>query len=181
MSEAEPPGALDNGTRHFPWVFTPLKLVAAAAIFAMSVLTFVDVLGRYFFASPIPGTFEIIGLLLGVVAFTGLPLVSSDQTHITVDLFDGFIRGGFRRVRAFVVLVGSALTVAFIGYRLLMAGLDEAANDFVTENLGISRAPLIYSMAALSFLTCVLLLIIFWRNRSTPPGTWNLSGGEDGE
>ncbi len=129
----------------------------------MSVLTFVDVLGRYFFASPVPGTFEIVGLLLGVVAFAGLPLVSNDQAHITVDLFDGFIRGRFRRVRALLVLLGSALTVAFIGYRLLMAGLDEAANNFVTENLGISRAPLIYVMAALAFLTCGLFLLMCWR------------------
>ena len=179
-TEGRPPGVEENGTRHNPWVFTPLNLVAAAAIFAMSALTFVDVLGRYLFASPIPGTFEIVGLLLGVVAFTGLPLVSSNQTHITVDLFDGFIRGDFRRVRGFLVLAGSALTVAFIGHRLLTAGLDEAANDFVTEDLGITRAPLIYLMAALAFLTSVLLLVMCWRYLSGRSDTGYGSGGQDG-
>lgn len=163
MSEEEQLGAEGNGAQHPVWIFTPLKLVAATAIFAMAALTFVDVLGRYLFASPIPGTFEIVGLLLGLVAFTGLPIVSSKQDHITVDLFDGFIHGGFRRVRTYLVLLGSALIVAFMGHRLLVAGLDEAANNFVTEDLGITRAPLIYLMAALAFLTSVLLLVMSWR------------------
>lgn len=172
------PGAEEKGARQTPWVFTPLKVVAATAIFGMSALTFIDVLGRYLFASPIPGTFEIVGLLLGLVAFTGLPLVSSNQGHITVDLFDNFIRGSARRVRDFLVLLGTALTVAFIGHRLLTAGLDEAANDFVTEDLGISRAPLIYLMSALAFLTCVLLLIMCWRYLTKKPVTGISSGGK---
>lgn len=164
MSEEEEQlGAEENGTQRPIWIFMPLKLVAAAAIFGMSVLTFVDVLGRYLFNSPIRGSFEIVGFLLGVVAFAGLPMVSVNQTHITVDLFDNYIRGRFRRVLGYVVLLGTALMMAFIGQRLLMAGLDESANNFVTENLGISRAPLIYVMSGLSFLTSVLLLRMCWR------------------
>ncbi len=171
MSETdEQPGTDQQGAQHPSWVFTPLKIVAATAMFLMSALTFVDVLGRYLFASPIRGSFEIIGLLLGVIAFTGLPLVSVNQTHITVDLFDSFIRGPIRRVLAYVMALGTAFMMAFIGYRLLMAGLDEAANDFVTENLGISRAPLIYAMSVLSFLTCFLLLRICWRRQVRDTG-----------
>jgi TRAP-type C4-dicarboxylate transport system permease small subunit len=181
LLEEDQLGAEQIGAQHPFWIFTPLKLVAAAAIFAMSVLTFVDVLGRYLFSNPIPGTFEIVGLLLGVVAFSGLPIVSCNQSHITVDLFDNYIRGRFRRVRAYVVLLGTALMVAFIGHRLLMAGLDEAANDFVTENLGISRAPLIYVMAALAFLTCVLLLHMCWRGQFQSPDPHQSSGGMDDE
>ena len=164
MSEAETPGAVVSGARQLSWVFTPLKVIAGSAIFGMSVLTFVDVLGRYLFASPIPGTFELVGLLLGVVVMAGLPMVSFNQSHITVDLFDTYFHGGMRRLRTFLVLLGSAAMVAFIGHRLLMAGLDEAANDFVTENLGISRAPLIYLMAGFAFLTCALLLIMCWQH-----------------
>ena len=168
--EEEQLGAKENGAQYPVWVFAPLKLVAAAAIFAMSALTFVDVLGRYLFSSPIPGTFEIIGLLLGVVALTGLPLVSVNQTHITVDLFDNYFRGSFRRVLGYVILLGTALMMAFIGHRLLTAGLDEAANNFVTEDMGISRAPLIYVMAGLAFLTFLLLLRMCWRGQVKDSG-----------
>ncbi|MGI9378220.1 MAG: TRAP transporter small permease [Methyloligellaceae bacterium] len=171
MSETdEQPGTDQHGAQQPSWVFTPLKIVAATAMFLMSALTFVDVLGRYLFASPIRGSFEIIGLLLGVIAFTGLPLVSVNQTHITVDLFDSFIRGRIRRVLAYVMALGTALMMAFISYRLMVAGIDEAANNFVTENLGISRAPLIYGMSALSLLTCVLLLRVCWRRQVKDTG-----------
>ena len=49
---------------------------AAAILFAMMVLTTVDVVARYVFNRPLRGAFEITELLLVVLIFAGLPLVS---------------------------------------------------------------------------------------------------------
>ena len=38
----------------------------AVAVFGMAAWTFIDVIGRYFFNAPIPGSFEIVGLILGI-------------------------------------------------------------------------------------------------------------------
>lgn len=132
-------------------------------IFAMAALTFADVIGRYVFSAPIQGTFEIVGLLLGVVTFAALPLVSHARAHITVDLFDSFIRGKLRWLQQFSILIGSACIVAFIAERLIAAGIDEAEANFVTEDLGLSRAPLLYSLAGLSIITVIILLIMVWQ------------------
>ena len=132
-------------------------------IFAMAALTFLDVVGRYVFAAPIQGTFEIVGLLLGVVTFSALPLVTHSRSHITVDLFDSFIRGKFRWVQQFTVLIGSAVVVAFFAERLFSAGLDEAAANYVTEDLGLSRAPLLYGLSGLSAITTIILLVMIWQ------------------
>ncbi len=132
-------------------------------IFAMAGLTFLDVIGRYVFASPIQGTFEIVGLLLGVVTFAALPLVTQERAHITVDLFDSFFRGKVRWVQQFLVLIASSTVVAFFTERLIAAGIDEAAANYVTEDLGISRAPLLYGLAGLSGITAILLLVMIWQ------------------
>ena len=162
MADQEKPGA-EAGARQSNWAFFGLKIIAAVMIFAMAALTFADVLGRYVFSAPIQGTFEIVGLLLGVVTFAALPMVTHSRSHITVDLFDGYIRGKFRWVQQFVVLIGSAAIVAFMAERLLAAGIDERAANYVTEDLGISRAPLLYGLSAFSAITAFILLVMIWQ------------------
>ncbi len=160
------PGADDGARQASPqsnWVFTALKLIAAVMIFAMAALTFADVIGRYVFSAPIQGTFEIVGLLLGVVTFAALPLITLARSHITVDLFDSFIRGRFRWIQQFTILAGSACVIAFIAERLIAAGIDEAEANFVTEDLGLSRAPLLYGLSFLSMITVVILIVMMWQ------------------
>ena len=146
-----------------------LALVAVAvAVFAMAGLTFVDVIGRYFFNAPIPGAFEIVGLILGIAMIGAFPLVTFQERHITVDLFDSFIRGRFRRVRQVTVRLGTAAMAGFMAERLYAAAIDEWANDFVTENLEITRVPLLLVMAAICALTAVGMTIITIRGLRQP-------------
>ena len=162
MSEFDMPGT-EGGARQSNWLFTALKLIAAVMIFAMAALTFADVVGRYVFSLPIQGTFEIVGLLLGVVTFSALPLITYERAHITVDLFDSFIRGKFRFVQQFATLLGSACVIAFIAERFIAAGIDETEAKFVTEDLGLSRAPLLYGLSGLSMITVGILIVMMWH------------------
>jgi TRAP-type C4-dicarboxylate transport system permease small subunit len=146
-----------------------IALVAiAVAVFGMAALTFVDVIGRYFFNAPIPGAFEIVGLILGIAMIGAFPLVTFQERHITVDLFDKFIRGRFRRVRAIVVRLGTAGMAAFMAERLYAAAIDEWANDFVTENLEITRVPLLLVMAAICAFTAAGMLVLTIRRLRQP-------------
>jgi TRAP-type transport system small permease protein len=140
----------------------------AVAVFSMAGLTFVDVIGRYFFNAPIPGAFEIVGLILGIAMIGAFPLVTFQERHITVDLFDSFIRGRFRRIRAVVVRLGTAGMAAFMAERLYAAGIDEWQNDFVTENLEITRMPLLLFMAAICAFTAVGMLVITVKRLRKP-------------
>src|SRR5439155_223503 len=54
----------------------------------MMCLTFVDVVARYLFTSPIRGGFELTELTLLVLIFAGLPLVSHGDEHVTMDFID---------------------------------------------------------------------------------------------
>lgn len=141
-----------------------LSGVLVVTLFGMAVLTFVDVIGRYFFNAPIPGTFETVGLMLGVATFAAFPMVTLRETHITVDLFDGLIRGKFRRARHIAVRLGTAAMAGFMAERLWAAAADEWANDFVTEYFGITRAPLLVAIAALCAGTAIAMLALTWRD-----------------
>ncbi len=169
MSDNAEPGA-DNGARPAGRFARGLDLVVAALLFAMAALTFVDVVGRDAFNAPIPGTFETVGLVLGVVAFGAFPFVTLGDRHITVDLFDHFIRGRFRRIRDVAVMLGIAAMAGFMAERLWAAAADEWANDFVTEYFGISRAPLLVLLAALSAGTAIAVLAKTVRRRHDDAG-----------
>jgi TRAP-type C4-dicarboxylate transport system permease small subunit len=65
-----------------------LGVVASAILFAMMVLTVVDVVARYLFSRPLRGAFEVTELMLLVLIFAGLPLVSFSDEHATMDFID---------------------------------------------------------------------------------------------
>lgn len=71
-------------------VFTMFDRVASfGATIAWSVIalvTFVDVIGREVFASPISGGYEIIQALMTIGVFFSLPIVALRRGHVSVDL-----------------------------------------------------------------------------------------------
>lgn len=72
-------------------VETSLRLVAGAILLLMMLVTFVDVIGRYFLGQPLSGGHAIIQALVCVLIFTGLPLVARNSEHLRVELLDDFL------------------------------------------------------------------------------------------
>lgn len=61
--------------------------ISAGLVLFMAVWGTVDVISRYFFNSPIPGTYEGMKFLLGAVAFFAFPYVQYTRGHIAVSIF----------------------------------------------------------------------------------------------
>ena len=61
-----------------------LLSISAFVMFVMMALTFIDVLGRYIFAAPLPGAFEMIQFLMPFLIFAVLPILTKEDSHITV-------------------------------------------------------------------------------------------------
>jgi TRAP-type C4-dicarboxylate transport system permease small subunit len=154
-----------------------LSAIAGVLIFSIMAVTFVDVLGRYFFKTPIPGGFEIVEFIMGMMIFAALPVISYGNAHVTVDLFDRAFRGTVRKIKTTFVLLFSAVMTAFMGVRLWAS----AQHFFETRQLGIQLdiliAPFIFVMAIMSFLAAVLLLLLTWSYLKTgiePTGSGNM-------
>ena len=146
-----------------PWYIHGLS--AMTAVFMLSILSVMvaDVFGRYVLDESIYGSFEIVEYLLGLLIFSGFPLVSLRQEHISVSLLDRMFFGTFDQVRKLVVLIASTIAVAFIGYRVFEVAVILDRDDQVGQVLDIQIAPYVYTMGVLAGLTSLLMLQIIWQ------------------
>lgn len=142
-----------------------LGLLAAGVLFCMMMLTFVDVILRYFFNAPLTGSFEVSELLMAVLIFCGLPLVSRRHEHVAIDSLERLIPEFLQRVLQRLVDLVCAL--ALLGMAWLLAGRAArfASLGDVTQTLKISIAPFVYLMAALTLATALVHLIAVFAGR----------------
>ncbi|HET7362670.1 MAG TPA: TRAP transporter small permease, partial [Burkholderiales bacterium] len=130
-----------------------LGVAASALLFAMMCLTFVDVVARYLFNSPIRGGFEVTELMLLVLIFAGLPLVSHGDEHVTMDFIDRMLPP--RAVSTLIRLVHALVAAMFffLTWQMLIKAGRIAAYGDTTDVLRIAVGPFVYFMAAMICLT----------------------------
>jgi TRAP-type C4-dicarboxylate transport system permease small subunit len=136
-----------------------LGVAASAILFAMMLLTFVDVVARYVFNRPVRGAFEVTELMLLVLIFAGLPLVSYADEHVTMDFIDRLVG---RATRAGLECGVHVVTTAIM---LLLAWLVWLKADRIwgyrdaTDVLRIVYGPFVYFMAVMIALTGLIHLV----------------------
>ena len=131
--------------------------LTAFALFFMMAVTTVDVIARFVFTSPLPGTFELMEFGLAIVVFSAMPLVTWDRGHITVSLFDGLFRGAGRRIQQVVVMAVSTIGMAIISVRMWDQGDRLVETGATTGFLLWPRAPIAYFISVFAGLSCLLL------------------------
>jgi TRAP-type C4-dicarboxylate transport system permease small subunit len=135
-----------------------LGVAASAILFAMMLLTFVDVVARYVFSRPVRGAFEVTELLLVVLIFAGLPLVSYADEHVTMDFVDRLVGPRTRaRLERGVHVVTTALMALLAWLVWLKADRIWGYRD-ATDVLRIVYGPFVYFMAVMIGLTGVIHL-----------------------
>jgi TRAP-type C4-dicarboxylate transport system permease small subunit len=126
-----------------------LGVAASAILFAMMLLTAVDVVARYVFNRPLRGAFEVTELLLVVLIFAGLPLVSFAGEHAVMDFVDRVLG---RRAQGALERAIQAVSAALM---FLLAWLVWGKADRVwayrdaTDVLRVVYGPFVYFMAVM--------------------------------
>lgn len=143
--------------------------VASVLLFAMMALTLLDVLGRTLLAAPVPGAYDLTELAMGLSIYVALPLTTWRREHITIRLFDRFIRGRVRKLQLLLLDLLIALVLALFAWRLWIQGDKLADAHNVMILLGIEIAPAVYCMAVLSGIAALLSCVAAWR-RLQPGG-----------
>ena len=139
----------------------PMQLAAAAALLAMMILTFVDVIGRYVFSRPISGSSELIQLLMGSMIAAALPLVTVARQHITMELFANLFRGTARHVLDGLILLSSAAVLLFLAWLMFAQGVSQYQSRATTIYLGLRKAPVAFGLCALMVIAALLELAAF--------------------
>ena len=133
-----------------------LGIAASAILFAMMLLTFVDVVARYVFNFPLRGAFEITELMLLVLIFAGLPLVSHADEHVTMDFIDRLLPQRVLAVLLRSVHVLVAVVMFFLAWQVSIKAGRLAGYGDTTDVLKILVSPFIYFMAVMIALTGIV-------------------------
>ena len=143
--------------------------LAAAALFAIMVLTLVDVLGRKFFSASLPGSLELTELLMVAVIFAGLPLVSLQGEHVVFDSLDSRLSPLQRRVQQFLVDALCAAALAGMAWLMWVKAGQMASYGDITAQLKLPVGPFVYAMSVLCALTAAVHgALILWPSGDEP-------------
>ncbi|BBO87328.1 TRAP transporter small permease [Desulfosarcina ovata] len=133
--------------------------IAMIAVVAMMTLTCLDVLLRLF-RHPIPGAYEVVGMLGAIFISFSLARTSVDQGHIAVDFL---VQRLSRRLRYAVEALNAgicALLFSVICRQCILFARDLKASGEVSMTLQMPVHPFVYGIAA----GCAMLAIVLYVN-----------------
>jgi TRAP-type C4-dicarboxylate transport system permease small subunit len=131
-----------------------LALLAAATLFFMMCVTFLDVLMRKVLPGTFPAADELTKLSLGVLVFSSLPLIAMRREHLVISLFDNAFPRRINRVRLVTIDLVSAALLGVLAWRLAITA--QRFGEF-NDSTMLLRAP-IAPFAWFMFATAALVL-----------------------
>jgi TRAP-type C4-dicarboxylate transport system permease small subunit len=130
----------------------------------MMALTFADVVARYVFNRPLRGAFEVTELLLLVLIFSGLPLVSHADEHVTMDFIDKLL-GPWRELWKRAVQVLCAAIMFLLTWQVWIKASRISGYGDATDVLRIAYGPFVYFMAGMIALAGLIHLYKAFERR----------------
>ena len=135
-------------------------LLAAVALFAIMVLTLVDVLGRKLLSQSVPGSLELTEILMVVVIFAALPLVSLHHEHVAFDSLDALMPTWLRRVQRVMVELLCAAALASLAWLMWDKAAQLASYGDTTAQLKLPLGPFVRVMSLLCGLSALMHLLL---------------------
>ncbi len=145
-------------------------LLAGIALFAIMVLTFLDVGGRKLLDNSITGSLELTELLMVVVIFGALPLVSERGEHVVFDSLDPYLPQAVKKIQRALVHLLCGAALLGLGWLMWQTGTDFLQSGETTAQLQILKAPFIYGMGVLCAFTGVIHLTLTVKEQEENEG-----------
>jgi TRAP-type C4-dicarboxylate transport system permease small subunit len=112
-----------------------LGSVGAGVVFALMLITGIDVIGRYLFHRPLVGAFEMTELALAIMVLFGWGYNQAIKGHIDIDLLYKRLPLSFRTILDFLTpLLGLAL-FSFVSWQAINFTMDSIGWHETTEML----------------------------------------------
>lgn len=161
---------LDQQTEKGPvkWLALLLNTVSGTVLFALMLVTCVDVVGRYVFNKPLTGSTELTEMALAIVVFSVLPIISWRGEHVVVDILDSFTPPILGFIRTILFNVAATLALYYVGRRIIVLGNRSLGYGEVSEYLSIPTGWIINFIGGICWLSAFLLLTLgsyrVWKN-----------------
>jgi len=140
-----------------------LNWIAAGAIIVMMLLTTADVILRIF-RHPIPGTYEIVGLLSAVVVSFSLAYTTVEKGQISVEFL---IQKFPKKVQSLFSAVNDLLCLFFFGlltWQIILLAIDLKQNGEVSMTIQMPIYPYAFGIAIGCGLLSLTLLHDFLKS-----------------
>ena len=143
------------------WYYAGLlpSWLAAAALFALMTMTFMDVLLRSLVNNPIEAATEMTRFFMAIIVFSSLPVVSWKGTHIVVDLMDPLFSRPMAHIRDIVIDLGSGIILFWPAIRVWQLAERSRGYGDVTEYLEFPQFYIGWFIAAFTFLTACVFIV----------------------
>ncbi len=136
--------------------------VSAIAVVLMMLLTVLDVILRLF-RSPIPGTYEIVGLLGALAISFALGYTSMEKGHIAVDFL---VQRFPEKARMVISVINNLIAMIFFilaAWQSVLYGTGLMKAGEVSMTLQVPTYPFVYGIATGCILLCLVLLVEIMR------------------
>jgi TRAP-type C4-dicarboxylate transport system permease small subunit len=134
-----------------------LNIIAGISLTFMMLLTVIDVLLRTT-KYPIVGTFEVVSLSLALVVGFGIPQVSLDRGHVSMDFLVEKLSLRAKKIMNTFTRILCLVLFIFIGYNLFNVGAMFRAAGEVTATIKLPFYPLAYAVGVCCLLECFVFL-----------------------
>lgn len=132
--------------------------VAVAALVAMMVLTLADVVLRAF-GWPIPGTYELVGILGAVIIGFSIPYTTMSRGHVIMDFLTESLSGPAQTVLHVLTRILAIGFFIIAGWNLCLLGHYYSKASEVTLTLKLPLSPVFYVVAFCCFVECLMLVV----------------------
>ena len=145
----------------FDMLLRVLNYISVLGILFTAVWIFSDVVGRFFFGSPVPGTTELIKSVLLAIVFLGVPLTLRRNAHIRTTVL---VRRFSKKAKTTVSVIGSCIG-AVVFALVCVYGWEAAVKAWeVQEFEGVQLRVPTYPSRFIMVLGSALLVIQYLIN-----------------
>lgn len=138
-----------------------LRLLGAAALTGMMLLTVADVVGR-FFKHPIFGSVEVVGFLAAILVAAALPYTYRNEGHVGVEIL---VRLLPEKQKLRINILTRVLSLALFGlitWQMFLYAIDIHETGEVSMNLEFPVFYIVYLLSAgLAVFSITILISIF--------------------
>lgn len=139
------------------WILDMMKIIGAACLVGMMLLTCVDVVGRAF-GHPIFGSVEIVGYMAILSVVMAMPYTHQVQGHIGVEIIVRLFSEKTQTIIEICTGILSLILFAIVTWRMAVYASTMEKSGEVSMNLELPEHWVIYVTA---FCLLVFTLIIF--------------------
>lgn len=123
--------------------------IAAATLFLMMLLVFLDVFFRNIFGSPIQGTLEMTGeYFMVVVVYFGIGYTLKEDGHVSVEFFEDKIPNILKKPFEILGNIVALIAVVVLGYSNFLKGIEYFEKDI--RSISLLNYPLAPALMIIS-------------------------------